>query len=376
MIKRRITALFLICLLTIGLSLSYANDELKRRERELEIINKQIEDLDASIDANKALQNETNQKIQALYRDVKKLEKDILTLNEDIKKTEGEIEEKKEAIKASEIKISDKNQLLNNRLRVMYKTGTVGYMEVLFGAEDFTDLLSRVEMVQLILRHDQNLLKEMKEARDALEVKKIGLEETKSLLKSYAEEKTDKQKKLTASLNRLVGYKETLQKDAAALKEMEKQAVEQADQLTVFIQNLKLADTYIGGEMVWPVPGYFDISSPFGERIHPITKVYSKHTGVDIVAAMGVPIAAAQTGTVVFADWFGTYGKAIIIDHGGGLTTLYGHCSEITVMVGNTVKKGDTIGLIGSTGYSTGPHLHFEVRENGDYVEPMNYLKK
>lgn len=376
MIKRRITALFLICIFTLGITLTFANDELKRRERELEIINKQIEDLDASIDANKALQNETNQKIQALYRDVKKLEKDLKLLNEDIKNTEGEIEVKIEAIIEAEDKIADKNTLLNNRLRVMYKTGTIGYMEVLFGAEDFTDLLSRVDMVQLILSHDQNLLKEMKEARDALEIKKVALEETKSTLKTYAEEKASKQKKLSASLNRLVGYKETLQQDAAALKEMEKQAVEQADQLTVFIQNLKLADTYIGGEMVWPVPGYYDISSPFGERIHPITKVYSKHTGVDIKASMGVPIVTAQTGTVVFADWFGTYGKAIIIDHGGGLTTLYGHCSEISVMVGKTVKKGETIGLIGSSGYSTGPHLHFEVRENGNYVEPMNYLSK
>lgn len=376
MIKRRITALFLILSLTLGITFTYANDELKRRERELEIINKQIEDLDASIDANKALQSETNQKIQALYRDVKKLEKDLLVLNEDIKKTEGEIEVKVEAIKEAELKISDKNQLLNHRLRVMYKTGTIGYMEVLFGAEDFTDLLSRVDMVQLILKHDQKLLQEMKEERDVLEVKKVTLEETKVALKAYVAEKSNKQKKLNQSLSRLVDYKATLQNDAAALKEMEKQAVEQADQLTVFIQNLKLADTYIGGEMVWPVPGYFDISSPFGERIHPITKVYSKHTGVDIKAPMGSQIVTSQTGTVVYADWFGTYGKAIIIDHGGGLTTLYGHCSEISVMVGNAVKKGDTIGLIGSTGYSTGPHLHFEVRENGEYVEPMTYLKK
>jgi murein DD-endopeptidase MepM/ murein hydrolase activator NlpD len=121
-----------------------------------------------------------------------------------------------------------------------------------------------------------------------------------------------------------------------------------------------------------PVPGA--ITSGFGYRMHPIFHVRKLHTGVDMHAGMGESIKAAAAGTVVFAGWRGGYGKCVIIDHGGGLATLYAHQSEILVSVGQVVKRGVVIGKVGSTGYSTGPHLHFEVRVNGTPVDPVGYL--
>lgn len=372
--RRWAWTLLVLFLLTFGINSAFANDELKRRERELEILEEQMSALNASIDNNKALQNKTNQKIQTLYSEVKKLEKEIVTLTGQIENTTAMIAEKQVEIEMAQEAIAKKNERLNDRLRVMYKSGNFGYMEVLFGAEDFTDLLTRVDMLQLILKHDQDLLVTMKSNRDAVEAQKVELENKKNALNGYVTEKTQKQNHLSDSMKNLVSYKEALLEDAAALEEMEQTALSEADQLVAIIQNLKLAPKYIGGEMIWPLPGYYEINSDFGERIHPITKVYSKHTGIDIPAKQGTPIIAAQTGTIVYADWFGTYGRAVIIDHGGGLTTLYAHCDALYVTVGQAIKKGEQIAAVGSSGYSTGMHLHFEVREGGAYVDPKGYV--
>ena len=131
---------------------------------------------------------------------------------------------------------------------------------------------------------------------------------------------------------------------------------------------------YIGGELAWPVPGYTKISSPYGMRTHPITKIYKLHTGVDISAPMGANFVAANDGVVVKAEYNIAYGKMVVIDHGGGISTLYAHGSEILVEVGQTVKRGDAILKVGSTGYSTGPHAHFEVRINGVTTDPLPYI--
>jgi murein DD-endopeptidase MepM/ murein hydrolase activator NlpD len=374
---RRIrSGLILLLIFTITFTgIVSANDEIKRRERELEELRLQMEELDASIDNNQSLQSETNQKIRNVTTQVKTLEKEIIDLDGEIKATESAIIVKTDELAEAEIKIAEKNELLNQRLRVMYKTGSVGYLEVLFGAEDFTDLLSRIDMLQKILVHDQNLIQSLKEQRDIIEQKKVELETIKDELLALFKNKITKQNELNVALNNLIAYKKELINDEVALVEMEDALLDEANKLTEIIKNLELAATYVGGEMMWPVPGQYMITSPFGNRLHPISKQYKMHTGIDIAGPKGTPIVAAQTGTVVYANWFGSYGKAIIIDHGGGYTTLYAHNDSISVSVGSVVKKGDNIALLGTTGYSTGPHLHFEVRMNGEYVEPLTYVK-
>ncbi len=356
-------------------SVTFANDEIKKRERELEELNSKIEALDASIDKNKNLQSETNIKIKTVQSNIRSLESEIEALSTNIADTEKAIVVKTAELEAAEIKILEKNELLNDRLRVMYKTGTIGYVEVLFGAENFTDLLSRIDMLQMIVVHDQNLIQFLKEQRDIIEQKKAELETIKQELVALSNSKLAKQDELSVALNNLIDYKADLSKDEAAMSEMEDQLLVEADQLTDIIKNLESAAAYIGGEMMWPVPGHYSISSLFGNRIHPISKEYKMHTGIDIQSPRKTNFVAAQTGTVIFANWFAGYGKAIIIDHGGSYTTLYAHLDVIGVQVGQVVKKGQTIGQTGNTGYSTGPHLHFEVRMNGDYVDPLTYVK-
>ena len=143
----------------------------------------------------------------------------------------------------------------------------------------------------------------------------------------------------------------------------------------LMLTTANVGSDYAGGAMAWPVPGYSRITSPFGMRTHPITGVYKLHTGTDISAPIGANFIAANSGIVIKAGWNNAYGNMVIIDHGGGVSTLYAHGSEILVQVGQTVQKGDPVLKVGSTGYSTGPHAHFEVRINGEYVNPMNFVK-
>ena len=142
------------------------------------------------------------------------------------------------------------------------------------------------------------------------------------------------------------------------------------------IKRKQTAAQYVGGQMLWPAPDRFTITSPYGYRIHPILKTKKLHTGIDIRSSMGENILAAQDGKVIHSDWYGGYGKVIMIDHGGGIVTLYAHNSQLVVKEGSNVKKGTVIAKSGNSGLSTGPHLHFEVRENGKYVDPLKYVKK
>ena len=162
--------------------------------------------------------------------------------------------------------------------------------------------------------------------------------------------------------------------------ELEKSIEEYQNQISAIeteIRLLSIANVgkeYVGGTMAWPVPGYTRITSPFGMRTHPITGVYKLHTGVDIGAPMGATFVAVNDGIVTYAGWNNAYGNMVIIDHGGGVTTLYAHGSEILVEVGDRLFQNTPVLKVGSTGYSTGPHAHFEVRINGEYVQPLDYI--
>ena len=140
--------------------------------------------------------------------------------------------------------------------------------------------------------------------------------------------------------------------------------------------NIDFVNTYTGGELEWPVTGRYYVSSDYVGRISPVGNGYEFHTGIDIPAPAGYEISAAEDGIVTTAGWINGYGNTVIINHGGGLSTLYGHNSEITVNQGDKIKRGDTVALCGSTGYATGSHCHFEVRISGEHTNPWEYLKR
>ncbi len=236
-------------------------------------------------------------------------------------------------------------------------------------------MVTQMDKVQLLLDYDKDMLNKLIEARNYVEAAKLELEEKNIHLKGL---KSTQESKLTSKelkRDELYVVQAELQNDVEALEQLEAQYNADANMLMEVLKQQEVKRAYIEGDMMWPLPASYQyISSPFGMRLHPILGKRLMHTGIDIPAPGGTSIYAAKGGTVINAAYLGSYGNAVIIDHGGGIHTLYGHSSKLLVSEGDVVNKGDVVALVGSTGRSTGNHLHFEVRENGVYVDPKKYL--
>lgn len=367
--------IILSMILILFLSFSLASDEIGIRERELKELESKLNEIDTKIDTNESKQYKIISEINRIENDIRSLDNKITNLNNEIEQKEIAIKNAENELIALEEELETKREILAKRIRVMYKAGEVGYIEVLLGSKDFKDLLNRVEVVKKIVKHDKDLIGLIEENVAKIDKLTIQLTEDKSTLVGKVKELDLSKKYLRESQRDLTFEKNSLKKNEAALKAMEDQLEEDANKVTEIIKNLKTKAQYVGGRMTWPAPTSYKITSPFGFRIHPIHYTKKLHTGIDIASGWGDSIIAAQTGTIIYAGWLGGYGKAIMIDHGGGYVTLYGHLSSWNVGVGQKVNKGDTIGKCGTTGVSTGAHLHFEVREDGEYVDPMQYLK-
>jgi len=365
-------AVLLIFMMT---TISYASN-VSEKENELDSINTKIKELDSQITNKEKESNALLYKIKLMQTEIRGIETEIETLNGEISIREVSIEEKKTLIEEATKNIIEKGALLNSRLRVMYKNGKAGYLEVVLGAEDFRDLLTRIDMVQKVYMHDRNLIDYMREQKEIVVLARGKLEKEKTELLGLRANKEERTEVLGIKMSAVSTEQKVVKTDLVALEKREDNLAKDAKKLTDIIKNMKLAEKYVGGEMMWPAKGYYKITSPFGYRIHPILKVKKLHTGIDIGIPYGKSISAAQSGTVVYAGWMGGYGKVALIDHGGGMTTLYAHNSKLVVKKGQTVEKGQKISECGSTGQSTGAHLHFEVRKNGDYIDPLEYVKK
>lgn len=368
---------FLILANSVPLAvLGSSASELKK----IQLEQKKIKDQLNLVKKNKKL-NETKQKdiigrINGIEVQIGTLENQVDTLGKDIIETEQDINAKSVALKIAENNIGNKKDTLNARLRVMYKTGSVGYIEVLLGSNDFGDLMTRIDTVRKIFLHDTNMIQFLMEQRDIIEQTKTDLEVYKNRLKQKVNEKEAAQANLNVKVGELATAKQQLAADYKALEAQEDALKAEADKVTKLLASMKVTQKYVGGVMSWPVPASSRITSSFGYRIHPILKTKKLHTGIDIGVASNSNVIAAQAGKVIHSGWLGGYGKVLIIDHGGGIATLYAHNNTLLVSVGSKVTRGQVIAKSGSTGLSTGPHVHFEVRVNGAYVDPMKYVSK
>lgn len=350
--------------------------ELKKFQQEQKKIKDQLNQVNKSKKQNESKQKDIVKKINGIEGQIETLESQVDTLGKDISKVEQDIGSKSVELKIAESHIVDKKDTLNARLRVMYKTGSVGYLEVLLGSNDFGDLMTRVDTVRKIFLHDTSMIKFLVEQKNIIEQTKQDLEIYQNRLKQKVNEKEAAQANLNVKMGELGAAKKELAADHKALEAQEDALKAEADKITKILAKMKVTQKYVGGVMSWPVPSSSRITSPFGYRIHPILKTKKLHTGIDIGVPSNNSVISAQGGTVIHSGWLGGYGKTLIIDHGGGIATLYAHNNTLLVGVGAKVSRGQSIAKSGSTGLSTGPHLHFEVRVNGQYVDPMKYVSR
>ena len=349
--------------------------DLQTKQQELQ---NQINEATGQLEDVQTDLSENLQQVQKLDERIESSQTELDELNTQINELQTSIDEISTKLEKEEEIYNNQKNLLDKRLVAMYEEGETSYLDVILSSSSLAEFLSNYAYLSEIAKYENELLTDIQSRKKEIELEKEKLDNNQEQLATIKANQTK-----TARI--LENTKTVRENFIAKLSDKEKNIQAQIDEYNrqfaeVNAEILALAmeglDTqYIGGVFAWPTPGYTRITSKYGMRTHPITGVYKLHTGVDIGAPMGASFVAANDGIVVKAGYNGAYGNMVIIDHGGGIQTLYAHGSEIMVNVGDVVKKGETVVLkVGSTGYSTGAHAHFEVRINGQTVDPMPYI--
>lgn len=320
-------------------------------------------------------------KIQELDDKIRKAEKEIVEMNEELTSLEMKVSETSADLEKVQKSYEENKNLMEERLVVMYECGDISYLDLLLRSSNLVEFLSNYYIIEEIIKSDSELLETIEKEKNEIETKKAQLEKEKADLKIL--KVRQEQARIIMQNNKTVQQNE-IDKLTDSEKELQQKIQEYKDEearIEALIQlasnNYEYSGEFTGGVMAWPVAksGTY-ITSNYGIREHPVQGITKFHTGIDIGnAGFGAPIIAAADGVVSMASYYGGYGNCVMINHGNGISTLYGHGQKILTTVGTTVKKGDLIMEVGSTGVSTGPHLHFEVRINGSCVNPLPYLQ-
>lgn len=386
---RKILCMVFILLICFVTTFTYAENEENTNnveentttstdlQTQRELLKQQLEQATVDLDTIQTDLSENLQQIQ-------KLDEKITTAEEELAGQESKIEELRKSISKVEEeldtvteKYNKQKDLFEQRIVAVYEAGEIQYLDVLLKSTSLTDFISTYYQISEVAQSDEELLDDIEQKKKTIDLSKRKLENEKNSLADILETQT----RLTRTLQNTKIIRESF---ITRLSEEEQEKQKEIDDYNAQYEEINrqiiasvmegINSEYIGGELAWPVPGYTRITSEYKMRVHPITGVYKLHTGVDISAPMGANFIAANDGVVIRAEMNGAYGNMVVVDHGGGISTLYAHGSEILVQVGQTVKRGDAVLKVGSTGYSTGAHAHFEVRINGVTTNPLPYI--
>lgn len=363
-------------------------DELGGLQQEKRALQSGRTSVQQTINSLESKKNEMSAYVAALDAEVETIQANIDALNLQIADKEAEIEVTRAELQVAEETANEQYEAMKERICFMYERGDTLYMEMLLSAESFGDMLNKADYIQMLSDYDRKKLEEYRLVVEEVNVTKQVLEEEEEVLEA-AKEAAQKEQD---DLNTLIAEKEAQIKAYEADIANQEKAIQEYD-AEIAAQNQLIKDVeaaiaadkaalaeaqrlhYNGGKFAWPAPKYTRISDPFGWRMHPTLHVQKFHNGVDLAAPGGSPILAAYDGKVVAAGYSSSMGNYIMIDHGDNLMTVYMHASALYVSKGATVTRGQKIAAVGSTGRSTGNHLHFGVRKNGEYVDPMPYIK-
>ena len=393
--------LILICIsiaVVFPSNIAAADDNDSIREKEAEIANarKDVEKLKNSLSDIEAIKkdlekskNDLTTYVTQLDTELDNIQERIIEYNELIDKKTLEIEVTTEELNDAILRQEEQYAAMKKRIQFMYEQGNTLYMNLFFSSENIMDMMNKADYVEALVAYDANQLDEYVKTAELIAVCKEELEAQKEVLEeariTVKEEEENINTLIVEKEAQLLSLSSDISTKEAAIKEYEDEIASQNAEIAalekaVAEEKARLAAenvaarTYDGGMFAWPCPSYTRISDQYGNRMHPTLGIEKFHNGVDLSAPYGSSILAAYDGDVVAAAYSSSMGNYIMIDHGDGLYTIYMHASALYVSSGQTVTKGQKIAAVGSTGRSTGNHLHFGVRLNGNYVSPWNYI--
>ncbi|MHC1719971.1 MAG: murein hydrolase activator EnvC [Clostridiaceae bacterium] len=352
---------------------------ISESQKQLDSINGSISDKKDKLDDINKNREEIQNQIDSLDSETSTLSGKITSINVELNTVSDRLTKAQNDLEQAEKKMEEQEIMFRNRVKAMYTSGNVTYLEVMLGSESFSDMVSRLEWIEAIIEYDKNLIEEIKEEKAVIEEKKVELAEQKNkiqTLKAEAdtkyielEQKTSAKQTLMASLEKDKAYYEKMiaaeEQQAARIKEMIRQMQSQ--------NSGSITPTETGTRSITGGKSY-TITSAYGWRVHPVLGYQKFHSGIDIAVPSGTPLYAVRGGTITYAGWMSGYGNVVMINH-GDIISLYAHNSSLAVAVGQKVSGGKLISYSGSTGMSTGPHLHFEIRlsSTGDTINPTSY---
>lgn len=401
----------ILCATTPGIT-SYATDIDDANDKISDLEN-EADDIQETIDELESAKSDINTYISEVDADLSEISNSIYEIEQEYDEVEEKLEETQEQLEEAQESIDEQYASMKLRIQFMYENGDTEYINMLFGSESISDFLNSIEYVSELTEYDRQMLVKMQETKELIETSEKELLDYQDELETLLAEKTSEQEELEALLNEkeneLANYEaqiasaeesldeideeieaqeEVLQKleeaeskrqaeeesSRKAAEEASRQAAQNSTQSTTASSSSSGSSQTSSSGFIWPCPSSHTVSSSFGYRQSPTAGASSYHQGIDISASYGSTIVAAASGTVEWACYSSSAGYWIGIYHGNGTYTVYMHCSSLLVSEGASVSQGQTIALVGSTGYSTGNHLHFGVRINGAYVNPLNYV--
>lgn len=391
---------FLACVLAMSLALpgtasGVTNQDVKEAKDAAASIEDEKKKAEQTLAGLESLKADTAAYVRELDASLEKLGNEISDLEIQITDKEGEIIIAQEDLEAAREKEKKQYEAMKLRIQYMYEKGDTNYIDMLIEAKSFSEMLNKAEYINQISQYDRNQLDAYVEIKNQIADKEAVLEQehqvlmgmkeeaqakhdsVETLLSSKQKELQNYENKIASAQNQISEYEKDLAAQEAKIKQIEEEIRRQEEEARKRAEaegqrykTISLGDI----NFIWPCPSSSRVTSEFGSRSSPTEGASTNHKGMDIGASTGSSIVAAASGTVTISTYSASAGNYVMISHGGGVSTVYMHCSSLLVNVGDKVSAGDVIAKVGSTGYSTGPHLHFEIRSGGTYVNPRQYV--